>query len=307
MKKKPTRSAPVSCPVPPWTPKNILALSKFLALSQVKLAEHLGISYSSLRAWISGRTKAVSPRMQSFLKKFEKKIPKLRAFAVERLEARKLREERKFKRLAKPMAVSNIRVIMRRWGMSQAEFAMFCGVSYDSVTSWSRGRRRLVRVDLAERVHQLEELATRKGFPKVGPNTRVNPWMGLRDFVASKIKPAKYQRLPGKPTGSFQVIAVETAPGAFRAGRSSEKLTIKPPKGKGPSQLKLILGAQEITLSGTLRTMGGVDFIQLEAGEKDPSFLFGQAGCVNLGKQFLRISLWSSKKLPIRVICASVR
>lgn len=290
------------CPVPPWEPKRIVGLAKFLALSQARLAKFIGISYSAIRAWHAGRSKTISSTILTRLKKFEKQIPSLRKAALEKLAFKAQKESRKDLLLQKPWPIARIRSFMHTWGMSQAEFAIFCDVSYDSVTSWSRGRRKLVRRKTAEHITLAEEAAKKRGFPKIGPNTKVNPWEGLRDFFKKNLGKTKIGEIPSKLLGTYKINAVETDPKKFRAGKISEKIVIKPLKGNKTFKVQIFLSDKKFDLVGKKVVMGGVDLVLLEACDEDPNFFGGKAGCLNFGKQCLRVSFWPTKKLPIRFV-----
>jgi len=292
------------CPIPPWTPSNIVKLAKYLAISQARLTEMMGISHSALRAWLSGRSKTISATMLARLKKFEKKIPAARKIAIEKLALKALKESRKNIRLAKPWPVSKIRSFMHTWGMSQAEFAIFCDVSYDSVTSWSRGRRRLVRRETAEHIGKADAVAVARKFPKIGPNTKDSPWNGIREYFQKKFDKSNLKEIPLKWIGKYQIVAVETNPGKYRTAKESEKIVLKPGKKGGQFEVKLTINEKKITLTGQLKKLGGVDLIALFAPPETSEFFKDKAGCINPGKHLLRISIWSSSKLPIRLLAA---
>lgn len=305
MKKTTTKNpAAEACPVPPWEPKPLLKLVRYLGLSQAELARLIGISYSTFRAWIGGRTQDPSPRTLEQLKKFEKKIPALREAALQRQADHQEKEQRRASRLGKPWPVNRIRAFMHTWGMSQAEFAIFCGVSYDSVTSWSRGRRHLVRRQTAEHVERAEQAAHTRGFPLVGPNIKKNPWAGLKAFAVKNRCLSRLGEIPRGLLGTFAIRAAEQAPGRFLKGKPTDKITIKKGKQRQSLEIKIVCGKTALTLTGHWMKLGGIDYVALTAPADDPRFFQGMAGCLTPGQTLLRFSLWSARPLPLRLLAA---
>jgi len=201
--------------------------------------------------------------------------------------------------LEKPWPVSRITGFMRLWGMSQIEMAVFCGVSYDSVTSWSRGRRRLVRRSIAEHLEQAEDLAHDRSFPKLPANGRESPWSRLRTFCVEK-RNCPFPPLEGHLSGTYPICVVETAPGTFRGGTASESVSLA--KGKGSAlEIGITLGKSTLTLHGKRERMGGTEVIALFADPKDPQFFNGRAGCITTGQDMVRVTLWPAKNLPLRI------
>lgn len=301
MSKKLLSGIKMACPVPPWTPQNIVRLAKYLGISQARLTSLLGISYSALRAWIDGRSKSISPSILARLKKFEGKIRSFRAKAEEKFSEVSLKEERRKSRLPKPWPVSRIRSFMHTWGMSQIEFAIFAGVSYDTVTSWSRGRRRLVRRDTAEHLMSAEKVATQRGFSKKSSDSKENPWSALRKFAAAKVE-LKDKEIPKNCQGNFLVQVIEKTPGQFKAAKNAELVTISAgKKKKSVLEVKLNLGKQILKFEGRWIQLGGVKVIELSTDKDDKNFMNGTAGCITPSKNLLRISLWSAKDIPVRL------
>jgi len=302
--KKVTKSSTVeTCPVPPWNTKTILKLAQFLVISQAELARLTGVSYSMLRAWISGRTREPARKTQDLFKKLEKKIPALRKAALGRIAAKLELESQKVPRLAKPWPINRIRSFMHVWGMSQYEFAIFCGVSYDTVTSWSRGRRRLVRSQTAELVEAAEKAAQMRGFPVAGPNVKRKPWEGLRTLGGLNRCLAKLSPIKNSLIGTFGVCAVETLPQKCRLGTPVDKILISRGKQNGSLNIKLSLGKSSFNLTGRWKKLGGCDYVELNSEKDDPTFFSSAAGCLTPGARLLRLSLWSPKKgFPIRLL-----
>jgi DNA-binding transcriptional regulator YiaG len=265
------------------------------------MTKHLNISYSALRAWIDGRSQSISQGILERLEKFEKKIPALRQEAEVRFAEIAEKEDRRKSRLAKPWAVARIRSFMHTWGMSQVEFALFAGVSYDSVTSWSRGRRRLVRRETAQHLTFAEKIATDRGFDKKKSGEKENPWVAIRHF-ANQGKTGQFlTEIPKNGLGTFIVQVVEKNPGDMRFGKKNETLTIVSLRKKGQVEVKLTLGQKEWTFAGEFRSLGGVRAIELQTSPDDPLFMNGRVGCITPAKNQLRLSLWAMKDLPIRM------
>ncbi len=290
----------MTCPVPPWSPKNIVKLAKYLGISQARLTEHLGISYSALRAWIDGRSKNISDKILSRLRKFENKIPNLRSKAEERFQGLAEREERRKSRLLKPWPVSRIRSFMHTWGMTQVEFALFACVSYDTVTSWSRGRRRLVRKETAEHIGIAEDAAKKRSFPK-GSEASENPWVSHRRFFNEKVSEKSLGEVPKLCHGTFGIQVVEKTPGKFRVAQKTEKLKIAAGKKRDEVKVTILLGKKTLKFDGTWQKLGGVKVIELVTDENNPLFFCGKAGCITPSRNLLRISLWSGSDLPVRL------
>jgi DNA-binding transcriptional regulator YiaG len=290
-----------TCPVPPWEAKRIMDLAEFLCLSQARLAQLMGVSYSTLRSLAKGRIKALRPATVAQLKRFEKTIPTLRRKAQSKLALKAEVEIRRQNRLEKPWPVSRIRAFMHTWGMSQAEFALFCGVSYDSVTSWSRGRRRLVRRHLADHIERAETLARTRGFRKARGDKKSDPWVSIRAYLNKQVPQRVATELPSVLKGAFPIAAVEEEPGKYRLGRAGESLSITPGKKKGTLVVTLPLGKKSLSVAGTWFKMGGAPIMALTADPKDPEFFDGKAGCLSPSQKALRISLWSARKLPLRL------
>ncbi len=300
-----TKTVDEVCPVPPWEPKHLLKLVRYLAVSQAELARLIGISYSTLRAWIGGRTQAPSVRTSDNLRKFEKQIPQLRKAALAKLAARQEKESRRASRLGKPWPVNRIRSFMHTWGMTQSEFAIFCNVSYDSVTSWSRGRRRLVRKQTAAHIEAAEQAARKRGFPVVGPNVKKHPWSGLKAFSFKNRLMHRLGEIPKSLVGTYSIRAAEAAPGRFLKGKPTDRLVIKKGPHRQTLEVKVTFNKTTLNLTGTWQKLGGLDYLALTAHADDPRFFQGRAGCLTPGQTLLRLSLWSPQKnLPLRFLAA---
>ncbi|HOT30056.1 MAG TPA: hypothetical protein PLU72_17905 [Candidatus Ozemobacteraceae bacterium] len=208
--------------------------------------------------------------------------------------------------LPKPWPVERIRGFMSTWGMTQAEFAIFCGVSYDTVTSWSRGRRNLVRVDHAEHISNAEKAAAKRKLPARGGDEAIAPWAGLRTYVRRHSPVKRFKNIPVDMCGTFDILGVEMTPEDIRLAEPIETLTIGKPGGKqGGIPVTIIANRLEITLEGRWRELGGAKLLELIAPAEDPCFFGGHAGCITPGKQILRINLWpADKKIPMRLIAA---
>lgn len=304
-KKKSQHAAVEVCPVPPWEPKPLLKLVRYLAISQAQLARLTGISYSTFRAWIGGRTLKPSQKTLGQLKKFEKKIPALRQAALDKISARSEKESRRASRLAKPWPINRIRSFMHTWGMSQAEFALFCDVSYDSVTSWSRGRRRLVRRSTAEHVEAAEKACRSRGFPTVGAGVKKNPWADVKAFAQANRCLTKLGEIPKSLIGTFGVRASVSVPGKNHKGKPTEKIIIKKGQQRKGLEVKIALGQVKLNLTGRWQKLGGLEYLELQAPPEDPRFFQGRAGCITPGSNLLRVSLWSPKGLPVRLLAGA--
>jgi DNA-binding transcriptional regulator YiaG len=301
IKKQPIDALNMSCPVPPWTPKNIVKLAQYLGVSQAKITKLLGISYSALRAWIDGRSKNISSKIMSKLYKFEGKINQLRAKAEAKFKEAIEKDERRKSRLPKPWAVSRIRSFMHTWGMTQVELAIFAQVSYDTVTSWSRGRRRLVRKENSDHLSKAEKIAMARGFPKGSPESAENPWVGHRRFLSEKGKEPS-TAIPKNCQGSFLVQALEKKPGDFKIAKNAAKITINPGKKRDQLKVKIFLAKEHFEFLGIWRKLGGVKVIELQADPQDALFFNGKAGCITPGKNMLKVSLWATNKaIPLRL------
>ncbi|HNW36353.1 MAG TPA: hypothetical protein PKM25_15545 [Candidatus Ozemobacteraceae bacterium] len=206
--------------------------------------------------------------------------------------------------LASPWSVERIRGFMSTWGMTQAEFAIFCGVSYDTVTSWSRGRRNLVRVDHAEHIANAEKVAKKRKLPVRGGDETVAPWAGLRTFVRRSLPMKRTKVISADLNGSFKIAGVEMNPQKIRLADPIETVMIGKSKGKkGGIPVTIIANGFEISLEGKWRELGGARLLELLAPVEDPSFFAGHAGCITPGKQNLRINLWPTDvKIPMRLI-----
>lgn len=206
--------------------------------------------------------------------------------------------------LAKPWPVDRIRGFMSTWGMTQAEFAIFCGVSYDTVTSWSRGRRNLVRVDQADHIMSAEKTAAKRKLPMRDGTESVAPWADLRNFVRRYSPVKRCKNIPADMHGSFTVVGVEMSPDDIRLAESIENVEIGRAKSKKDDvPVTIIANNLEISLEGRWRELGGARLLELLAPPEDPHFFSGHAGCIIPGKQNMRINLWSTdKKIPMRLI-----
>ncbi|MBF0498498.1 MAG: hypothetical protein HQM09_00060 [Candidatus Riflebacteria bacterium] len=208
-------------------------------------------------------------------------------------------------RLEKPWPVSRIHSFMRIWGMTQVEMAVFCGVSYDSVTSWSRGRRRLVRRSIADHLEAAEESAREREFPRGSAGGRSNPWLALRKFCRKTMKLGSFKALPKETLGTFPLLAVETFPRVVRRADRQECLRIRKVKGKEAYVVELIIGKKTLELDAIKTHMGDSEVIALTTSEKDAPFFNGRAGCITIAQHLIRVSLWPTKSLPIRMIASS--
>ncbi len=203
-------------------------------------------------------------------------------------------------RLAKPWPVARIRAFMKLWGMSQIEMAIFSGVSYDSVTSWSRGRRRLVRSSIADHLDRAEASARDRGFPT--KSSAANPWSGLRNFLQKETGFASAGHKANETiSGEYRLLAAETFPRQFRLAANGERVVIS--KGKDKVTVELTLGRKHFTFAGRRLVLGGTPVIALATEENDPQFFAGRAGAITIAQGLVRISLWPTKStLPIRLI-----
>jgi len=206
--------------------------------------------------------------------------------------------------MPKPWPVERIRGFMSLWGMTQAEFAIFCGVSYDTVTSWSRGRRNLVRVDHAGHIEAAEKAARKRKLTIPAEGAPAAPWAPLRAFVRRHSPIRQAGTIPANLCGTFPVAGVEMHPAALRLADPIESVTIGKAKGKSEAiPVTIIANGLEITLEGRWRELGGARLLELIAPVDEPCFFGGHAGCITPGKQILRINLWpADARIPMRLI-----
>lgn len=206
--------------------------------------------------------------------------------------------------MPKPWPVERIRGFMSLWGMTQAEFAIFCGVSYDTVTSWSRGRRNLVRVDHAGHIEAAEKAARKRKLTASGGGETAAPWAPLRTFVRRHSPIRQAGIIPANLCGTFPVAGVEMHPAALRLADPIESVTIGKAKGRSEAvPVTIIANGLEITLEGRWRELGGARLLELIAPVDEPCFFGGHAGCITPGKQNLRINLWpADARIPMRLI-----
>ncbi len=210
--------------------------------------------------------------------------------------------------LARPWPVERIRGFMSTWGMTQAEFAIFCGVSYDTVTSWSRGRRNLVRVDHAEHIANAEKAAAKRKLPVRDGDESVAPWATLRTYVRRHSPAKRFKKIPDNIYGSYAILGVEMNQDDVRLTDPVETVEIGKSEAK-QADVSVTIHARnlEITLEGRWRELGGAKLLELIAPEEDPCFFGGHAGCITPGKQNLRINLWpADKRIPMRFIAVKI-
>ncbi len=201
------------------------------------------------------------------------------------------------KRLPKPWPIARIRSLMEAWGMSQVDFAIFAGVSYDSVTSWCRGRRHLVNRATAEHLEKAEKIAHSRKFKPTGGK----PWAGFKNYMKNESTVKVDTDLELKTfDGTFKLEVVETTPGKFRNATKNEKVAIKMSGKNG--KVALHIGRQKIDFDGVLHHMGGAPALELIASPKDKDFLAGRAGCITFVAGLLRIGLWSTGGYPVRMV-----
>ena len=301
MSKKTKSVLEMACPVPPWTPRNIVKLAKYLGLSQAKMTEMMGISYSALRAWIDGRSRSISAKILSRLEEFESGIPALRAEAEEKLVDVVEREERRKSRMNKPWPVSRIRSFMHTWGMTQVEFAIFAGVSYDTITSWSRGRRRLVRKETADHIAEAEHVGLARGFKKGTATKKMNPWSLIREFCTENGEIRRAVVLPRNLLDAYSLVGLEKTPGEYSLGKPADSIVLSAGTRKDRVKVEVKIGRKIHKFDGIWRKLGGSKVIELMATEDDPRFFLGRAGCITPGKTMLKISLWAKSELPVRL------
>ncbi|MFZ2958436.1 MAG: hypothetical protein WA705_16235 [Candidatus Ozemobacteraceae bacterium] len=262
-----------------------------------------------------GKTKKTIPVVKTAPKKVVKSFPLATKAAKKTIRPTEEAKARLAKQIIasgtlieKPWSVTRIHNFMRLWGMTQVEMAVFCGVSYDSVTSWSRGRRRLVRRVIADHLEAAEEAAHEREFPKgssaVGGSS---PWLTLRNFCRKSMKLGSFRALPKETVGTFPLLAVETFPRVVRRADRQECLRTKKIKGKDKDafSVELIIGKKTYEFQGLRTSMGDCEVIALSTSEKDANFFNGRAGCITVAQNLVRISLWSPKNLPIRLIASS--
>ena len=207
--------------------------------------------------------------------------------------------------LEKPWPIARIRAFMKLWGMSQVEMAVFCDVSYDSVTSWSRGRRRLVRRAIADHLERAENSGKERGFVRAAAG-RGSPWMALRRLCQADGRSIGVSAPPTPLLGHFAIGAVETGPRQIRLATKQEELVIQKGKGKDDVVVKINLGKKEMSFEGQRRILGGVEAIALQTDPKDPQFFSGRVGCITIAQDLVRVALWPVKNLiPLRMVASA--
>lgn len=207
--------------------------------------------------------------------------------------------------LEKPWPIARIRAFMKLWGMSQVEMAVFCDVSYDSVTSWSRGRRRLVRRAIADHLERAETSGKERGFGRASAG-RGSPWMALRRLCQADGRSIGVSAPPTPLLGHFAIGAVETGPRQIRLATKQEELVIKKGKGKDDVIVEIKLGKKDMTFNGQRRILGGAEAIALQADPKDQQFFAGRVGCITIAQNLVRVALWPIKNLiPLRMVASA--
>ncbi|MBF0408826.1 MAG: hypothetical protein HQM10_15875 [Candidatus Riflebacteria bacterium] len=206
--------------------------------------------------------------------------------------------------LEEPWPVSRIRNFMNLWGMTQFEMAIFCDVSYDSVTSWSRGRRNLVRKSIVDHLEKAEKCALSKSFNSEYETKKNDSWFELRRFSNNEIK-APFPALDGEMTGVFPIRALQESSGEFRKTARNEKVTISLAKTSGQFDVKLNISGKTLEFTGKLMVIAGIKVIALLSDMKSPEFFSGRAGCISIAQNAIRISLWPAKQLPLKIIAAA--
>lgn len=207
--------------------------------------------------------------------------------------------------LEKPWPIARIRAFMKLWGMSQVEMAVFCDVSYDSVTSWSRGRRRLVRRAIADHLERAEASGKERGFGRAAAG-RGSPWMALRRLCQADGRSIGVSAPSTPLLGHFAIGAVETGPRQIRLATKQEELVIKKGKGKDDVVVEIKLGKKDMTFNGERRILGGAETIALVGDPKDPQFMAGRVGCITIAQNLVRVALWPVKNLiPLRMVASA--
>ena len=207
--------------------------------------------------------------------------------------------------LEKPWPIARIRAFMKLWNMSQVEMAVFCDVSYDSVTSWSRGRRRLVRRAIADHLERAESSGKERNFGRAA-NGRGSPWMALRRLCQADGRSIGISAPPTPLLGHFAIGAVETGPRQVRLGTRQEEIVIQKGKGKDEVVVKITLGKKEMSFDGQRQILGGVEAIALQTDEKDPQFFSGRVGCITIAQNLVRVALWPAKgQIPLRLVASA--
>lgn len=249
--------------------------------------------------------KKVAAKAKKPAKGSGKSKPKAKPLKKPALKAKKLVAKVKKpaalpKRLAKPWPVSRIRSLMTAWGMSQVEFAIFSGVSYDSVTSWCRGRRRLVRRETAEHLEKAEKISSGRKFAKSAEQGKT--WKALKDYCETYyLNPEPTGKELKSFDGTFPLMAVETTPLKVRKATQNEKVIVKM-TGKTAAKVTLFIGRQKVEFEGIAHQMGGAMALELVASAKEKKFLAGRAGCITFLQGMLRLSLWSTGSYPVRMV-----
>ncbi|HNV69459.1 MAG TPA: helix-turn-helix transcriptional regulator, partial [Candidatus Ozemobacteraceae bacterium] len=225
VKKAPAKKAPAKKAAVKPAAKKATA-KKAPAKKTVKAAKPAKATKKIVKAKPAAKAKAakkVTPKAKKTVAKkpakkaAAKKKPAIGKAKKSALKAKKLVAKAKKpaalpKRLPKPWPIARIRNLMDAWGMSQVDFAIFSGVSYDSVTSWCRGRRHLVSRVTSEHLEKAEKIATSRKFKA----TDGKPWAGFKNYMKNECPVKVDTDLELKSfDGTFKLEVVETAPGKF--------------------------------------------------------------------------------------------
>ncbi|MBF0410379.1 MAG: hypothetical protein HQM10_23735 [Candidatus Riflebacteria bacterium] len=284
------------CPVPPWTATSIQELAKYIDVSGSELAKLIGLPYSTVRNWISGKARIQNSKSFALLQKFEKKIKKLRADAEVEFEKRANEEIHRKILLKEAWPVERIRELISRMALTQPEFAVFAGVSYDTVVSWCQGRRNLRRKDMSAYFEKIEEIIEKKGYPAENVASSLNSsGMQINDPTPA----ARLEEIPDNGVGEFLVHTVESVPGKIKLAKKNNTIVIKSDKKIG-YKITIEIGTKSYNFNGIKVLQRDRKMIEIVSPES--KYPFGKVGCIGLFKKSIVVNFWPTSDLPYRIV-----
>ncbi|MBF0544644.1 MAG: hypothetical protein HQM08_09430 [Candidatus Riflebacteria bacterium] len=287
----------MGCPVPPWTSKSLIELCTYLNLSGAKLSQLIGIPYSTIRNWVCEKAKIENSKSFPKLEEFEKRISKLRKTAEEVLRKKNEAEKNKKVLLKESWSILRIRKFIKRMGLTQPEFAVFAGVSYDTVVSWCQGRRKLRRKDMATYFERMEKILEEKGFSEISDDVAMNSEAESR-FTAEPGMLGKIADVPDNGSGKYKVLSIEKIPGVSQKLRDMDSIEVSPDKKN--YIISLSLGSKSYEFKGSWVTQR--DRKMIEILSDNSKYPFGKVGCIGLFKKCVVVNFWPTTNLPYRII-----
>ena len=264
------------------------------AVPIARLAELLGISQ---RDFYNLRARKIFP--QDVQDRLQAKKKQLTALAKEMLQKRQEKETRQQESAARTLRRESIspdilREVLTMWGTSQVETACVAGVSYDTVTSWCNGRRRIFRLEHLDLIDRLRKIAKKRRFSAVDTVFFAGHFPLMR-FIQSKKK--QVLGFSKEPTGTFPIVALETSRGKFRLGKETDSICLR--RAKDGFTLSLSWDKHTIRLTAEKRILRreGEDAISYFLSDKDGNYL----GSLAFRERFGSILLISAEA-PIRFV-----